>query len=62
MGQTLNLTVWVIIDITCWYEKLIPSRGIVEGKQKKRKTVKDMIDKEFTIEFSHLFDLILDVS
>ena len=61
MGQTLNLTVWVIIDITCWYEKLIP-RGIIEGKQKKRKTVKDMIDKEFTVEFSLLFDLILDVS
>lgn len=61
MGQTLNLTVWVIIDITCWYEKLIPL-GIIEGKQKKRKTVKDMIDKEFTVEFSLLFDLILDVS
>jgi hypothetical protein len=62
LGQSLNLTLWVVIDITCWLEKLIPARGITEAKQKKRKTIKDMIDKEFGIEFCQLFDLIIDVS
>lgn len=62
MGSTLNLTIWVVIDITCWLDKLIPARGITDAKQKRRKTVKDIIDKEFTIDFCQFFDIVVDVS
>ena len=59
----LNLTIWVVIDITCWQDKLIPQSGISDLRQKKRnKTVKDILDKEFTVDFCQLFDTILDIS
>jgi hypothetical protein len=61
-GQKLNVTVWVVVDITCWLDKLIPTGGISERNRKARKTVKDVIDKEFTIDFALIFDLVLDVS
>jgi hypothetical protein len=31
-GQTLNLTIWVVIDITFWLGKLIPAKGISDAK------------------------------
>lgn len=61
-GQTLNLTIWVIIDITDWFDKLIPIKGITDARQKNKKTIKDLVDKEFTIEFAQMFDIILDVT
>ena len=64
--QKVNLTVWVIIDVTIWLDKLVTNQnGLGEaGHQQRRakKTIKDLIDKEFTIDFCQLFDVILDVT
>jgi len=54
--QRLNLTIWVIIDVTVWLDKLV-----VTGR-KAKKTVKDMLDKEYSIDFCNLFDICLDVT
>jgi hypothetical protein len=56
------LTIWVVIELTCWLDRLIPAQGISDAKQRKRKTPKDLLDKEFGIDFCQLFDIIVDVS
>jgi len=66
MKQRVNLTLWVVIDITLYLDKLV-SLGSTIGDgsfnlRKPKKTVKDILDKEFTIEFCQLFDIIIDVT
>ena len=62
----MNLTVWVIIDVTVWLDKLVTNQNQLGEagytQRKAKKTVKDMIDKEYTVDFCQLFDVILDVT
>ena len=56
----------MIIDITLYLDKLITLGSTVGdasfNSRKTKKTVKDILDKEFTIEFCQLFDIITDVT
>ena len=53
--QRVNLTIWVIIDVTLYLDKLVTLGSTVGdanfNSRKAKKTVKDVLDKEFTIEF-----------
>ena len=64
--QRVNLTIWVIIDVTLYLDKLVTLGSTVGdanfNSRKAKKTVKDILDKEFTIEFCQLFDVIVDVT
>ena len=55
MKQRVNLTLWVVIDITFYLDKLVTLGSTIgDGSfnlRKPKKTVKDILDKEFTIEF-----------
>ena len=64
--QKVNLTLWVIIDVTLYLDKLV-MLGSTNGEacyntRKQKKTFKDLLDKEFGIEFCQLFDIITDCS
>ena len=64
--QRVNLTIWIFVDITLYLDKLINLGSTVSGDnyntRKQKKTIKDVLDKEFTIEFCQLFDIIVDVT
>lgn len=64
--QRINLTLWVIIDVTLYLDKLVTlgstNGDTVYNTRKQKKTLKDIIDKEYTIEFCQLFDIIADVT
>mmetsp|Transcript_37983 Transcript_37983/g.49896 ORF Transcript_37983/g.49896 Transcript_37983/m.49896 type:complete len:121 (+) Transcript_37983:213-575(+) len=53
--QRVNLTLWVVIDLTLYLDKLV-SLGSTTGDasyntRKAKRTVKDLIDKDMTVEF-----------
>jgi len=54
----VNITIWVLIDVVSYIEK-----G-VKGANEKRppKKLQELIFKDFGIEFSNLFDIVLDIS
>ena len=60
------MTIWVAIDATLHLDKLV-TLGSTSGEacyntRKAKRTIKDIIDKELTIEFCQLFDVITDVT
>lgn len=66
MKQKVNLTLWVVIDVTLYLDKLITLGGTMGESsynlRKPKKTVKDILDKEFTVDFCQLFDIIIDIT
>ena len=56
-GQTLNITVWVLIDATVYLDKLV-----IRKEKVAKKSIKQMIDKDYGVEFAKLFDLVFDTS
>ena len=60
------MTLWVFLDVTIYLDKLVNLGSTVGdacyNTKKPKRTVKDIIDKEFTIEFCQLFDIIVDVT
>ena len=55
----VNLTVWVIVDVTRWLDKLVVGDPLTN---RRKKSVKDMLDKEYGASFSDLFDLAMDIT
>jgi hypothetical protein len=53
----LNITVWVLIDVTTYLDKLV-----VRKERAAKKSVKMLIDKEFGVDFARHFDLVFDTS
>ena len=53
--QRVNLTIWIFIDATLYLDKLITVSSTIGGEsyntRKQKKTIKDVLDKEFTIDF-----------
>lgn len=60
----MNLTLWVVIDLTLYLDKLVTvgTGDATYNVRKAKRTIKDLIDKDLTIEFCQLFDIIIDVS
>jgi len=56
-GQVLNITVWVLIDATTYLDRLV-----VKKERVGKKTIKQLIDKDYGVDFSKLFDLVFDTS
>lgn len=56
-GQVLNITVWVLIDATTYLNRLV-----VKKERVGKKTIKQLIDKDYGVDFSKLFDLVFDTS
>jgi hypothetical protein len=60
------MTLWVVIDVTLYLDKLVTlgstNGDAVYNTRKSKKTLKDLLDKEFTIEFCQLFDVIVDTT
>ena len=56
----INVTIWVVIDITRWLDKIIVPRGCENTR--KIKSAKEFVDKEYGAEFSMMFDIALDIS
>ncbi len=53
----MNITVWVLIDVTTYLDKLV-----FRKERALKKSVKMLIDKEFGVDFSRHFDLVFDTS
>ena len=53
--QCVNLTLWVVIDVTLHLDKLVTlpkiNGDICPNPRKAKRTLKDVIDKELTIDF-----------
>ena len=56
----INVTIWVIVDITRWLDKIVLPRGLENTR--KIKSAKEFLDKEYGAEFSMLFDIALDIT
>ena len=56
----INVTIWVVIDITRWLDKIIVPKGCENTR--KIKSAKEFVDKEYGAEFSMMFDIALDIS
>jgi len=54
----VNLTLWVIIDVTRWLDKLPAG----DTSNRRKKSVKDLLDKEYGASFADLFDLAMDTT
>ena len=50
----------MIIDTSFWLDKLVTPN--VEPTNRRRKSAKDLIDKEYGADFSNLFDIALDIT
>ena len=58
--MSVNLTLWVIIDTTPWLDKLVTLNQ--EPTNRKRKSAKDFLDKDYGSDFASLFDICLDIT
>ncbi len=55
---TVNLTIWVLIDVLSYIEK-----GIKNASEKRPpKKLQEMIFKDYGVDFPPLFDIALDIS
>lgn len=53
----MNITVWVIIDVTTYLDKIVNRK-----ERAQKKSVKMLIDKDYGVDFAKHFDLVFDTS